>query len=395
MPFDFTSMPPLSLYIHIPWCVRKCPYCDFNSHAVRGDLPEQEYIAALIADLEQDLPLAWGRTVETVFIGGGTPSLLSPGAIEQLLCAVRARLPLKPAAEITLEANPGTVDRERFAGFREAGVNRLSLGIQSFDPVMLERIGRIHDGRAAHTAVDAARAAGFDNLNLDLMFGLPGQTRAQALADLATAAENEPAHISWYELTIEPNTWFHRHPPQRPDDAELWALQQQGNDLLQAAGYHRYEVSAWSRPGRQCRHNRNYWEFGDYLGIGAGAHGKLTDAAAQTITRRAKIRHPRRYLEQAQDNRRIDNTVLLSTEDVVLEFAMNALRLDDGFSAAAFSATTGLPYSTIEPGVSTAVEQGLLATDAGRIHTTPRGQRYLNELLQAWVPEPVDHARTG
>jgi oxygen-independent coproporphyrinogen-3 oxidase len=395
MPFDFTSMPPLSLYIHIPWCVRKCPYCDFNSHEVRGDLPEQEYIAALIADLEQDLPLAWGRTVETVFIGGGTPSLLSPGAIEQLLCAVRARLPLKPDAEITLEANPGTVDRERFAGFREAGVNRLSLGIQSFDPVMLERIGRIHDGRAAHTAVDAARAAGFDNLNLDLMFGLPGQTRAQALADLATAAENEPAHISWYELTIEPNTWFHRHPPQRPDDAELWAQQQQGNDLLQAAGYHRYEVSAWSRPGRQCRHNRNYWDFGDYLGIGAGAHGKLTDAAAQTITRRAKIRHPRRYLEQAQDNRRIENTVLLSTEDVVLEFAMNALRLDDGFSAAAFSATTGLPYSTIEPGVSTAVEQGLLATDAGRVHTTPRGQRYLNELLQAWVPEPVDHARTG
>jgi oxygen-independent coproporphyrinogen-3 oxidase len=395
MPFDFTSMPPLSLYIHIPWCVRKCPYCDFNSHEVRGDLPEQEYIAALIADLEQDLPLAWGRTVETVFIGGGTPSLFSPGAIQQLLGAVRARLPLKPDAEITLEANPGTVDRERFAGFREAGVNRLSLGIQSFDPVMLERIGRIHDGRAAHTAVDAARAAGFDNLNLDLMFGLPGQTRAQALADLATAAENEPAHISWYELTIEPNTWFHRHPPQRPDDAELWAQQQQGNDLLQAAGYHRYEVSAWSRPGRQCRHNRNYWDFGDYLGIGAGAHGKLTDAAAQTITRRAKIRHPRRYLEQAQDNRRIENTVLLSTEDVVLEFAMNALRLDDGFSAAAFSATTGLPYSTIEPGVSTAVEQGLLATDAGRVHTTPRGQRYLNELLQAWVPEPVDHARTG
>jgi len=395
MPFHFTATPPLSLYIHIPWCVRKCPYCDFNSHEVRGAIPEQDYLAALVADLEQDLPLAWGRTVETVFIGGGTPSLLSPGAIEQLLCAVRARLPLKPGAEITLEANPGTVDREHFAGFREAGVNRLSLGIQSFDTVMLERIGRIHDGHAAHAAIDTARAAGFDNLNLDLMFGLPGQTRAQALADLATAAGKEPAHISWYELTIEPNTWFYRHPPERQDDAGLWAMQQQGNDLLQAAGYRRYEVSAWSRPGRQCRHNRNYWAFGDYLGIGAGAHGKLTDAAAQTITRRAKIRHPRRYLAPAQDDRRIDNTAILSSDDVVLEFAMNALRLDDGFSVAAFSAATGLPYSAIEPGVTTAIEQGLLASDGGRIHTTTRGQRYLNELLQAWVPEPVNNARTG
>jgi oxygen-independent coproporphyrinogen-3 oxidase len=274
-------------------------------------------------------------------------------------------------------------------------VNRLSLGIQSFDPVMLERIGRIHDGHAAHAAIDAARAAGFDNFNLDLMFGLPGQSRAQALADLATAAGKEPAHISWYELTIEPNTWFYRHPPQRPDDAELWALQQQGNDLLQAAGYRRYEVSAWSRPGRQCRHNRNYWTFGDYLGIGAGAHGKLTDAAAQTITRRAKTRHPRRYLEQAHTARRLDNTALLSTDDVVLEFAMNALRLDNGFTAELFTGTTGLAYSSIEPTVTTAVEQGLLTTDDGRIHTTTRGQRYLNELLQAWVPEPVDNARTG
>jgi oxygen-independent coproporphyrinogen-3 oxidase len=395
MPFNFTATPPLSLYIHIPWCVRKCPYCDFNSHEVRGAIPEQDYLAALATDLEQDLPLVWDRTLETVFIGGGTPSLFSPGAIEQLLGAVRARLPLKPDAEITLEANPGTVDRERFAGFRKAGVNRLSLGIQSFDSVMLEHIGRIHDGHAAHTAIDAARAAGFDNLNLDLMFGLPGQSRAQALTDLQTMIDQQPEHISWYELTIEPNTWFYRHPPQRPDDAGLWALQQQGNDLLQAAGYSRYEVSAWSRPGRQCRHNRNYWAFGDYLGIGAGAHGKLTDAAAQTITRCAKIRHPRRYLEHAQDDRRIDNTAMLSTEDVLLEFAMNALRLDDGFSTTAFSATTGLPYSTIEPGITTAVEQGLLVTDNGCIHTTARGLRYLNELLQAFVPEPADHARAG
>jgi oxygen-independent coproporphyrinogen-3 oxidase len=395
MPFNFTATPPLSLYIHIPWCVRKCPYCDFNSHAVRDEIPEAAYIDALIVDLEQDLPLVWGRTVETVFIGGGTPSLLSPDAIERLLGAVRARLPLKPGAEITLEANPGTVDRARFAGFRDAGVNRLSLGIQSFDPVLLERIGRIHDGHAAHTAIDAARAADFDNLNLDLMFGLPGQTREQALMDLQMAADHQPAHISWYELTIEPNTWFYRHPPECADDAVLWEMQQQGNDLLQAAGYRRYEVSAWSRPGRQCRHNRNYWEFGDYLGIGAGAHGKLTDAAAQSITRRSKIRHPQRYLEHAPTDRCVSNRAVLSTADVLLEFAMNALRLDDGFSAAAFSAATGLPFSTIEASVTAASEQGLLATDNDRIHTTTRGLRYLDELLQAWVPEPADNARAG
>jgi len=245
MSFHFTATPPLSLYIHIPWCARKCPYCDFNSHEVRDDLPEAAYISALLADLEQDLPLAWGRIVESVFIGGGTPSLLSPGAIEQLLDGVRARLPLKPAAEITLEANPGTVDRERFAGFRAAGVNRLSLGIQSFDPVMLERIGRIHDGQEAHAAIDAARSAGFGNLNLDLMFGLPGQDTNGALTDLQTAVSHKPEHLSWYELTIEPNTWFYRHPPQRADDDELWAMQQQGNGLLQAAGFARYEVSAW------------------------------------------------------------------------------------------------------------------------------------------------------
>jgi oxygen-independent coproporphyrinogen-3 oxidase len=395
MAFNHTSTPPLSLYIHIPWCVRKCPYCDFNSHAVRDEIPEQEYVSALVADLEQDLPLVWGRTVESVFIGGGTPSLFSPNAIERLLGDIRARLPLKPAAEITLEANPGTVDCERLAGFREAGINRLSLGIQSFDPVLLERIGRIHDGQEARASIDVSRSAGFDNLNLDLMFGLPGQTRAQALADLRAAIDRTPEHISWYELTIEPNTWFYRHPPQRPDDAELWEMQQEGNGLLQSAGYRRYEVSAWSRPGRQCRHNRNYWEFGDYLGIGAGAHGKLTDAAAQTITRRVKIRHPQRYLEQVRDGRPLATIATLSTGDAVLEFAMNALRLDDGFTVAAFRAATGLPSSTIEPAVASAIESGLLVDDDSRIRTTPRGQRYLDELLQLWVPEPVDRARAG
>jgi oxygen-independent coproporphyrinogen-3 oxidase len=395
MPFNFTATPPLSIYIHIPWCVRKCPYCDFNSHEVRGNIPEQDYVDALVADLEQDLPLVWGRTVESVFIGGGTPSLFSPDAIERLLDEVRARVSLKPGAEITLEANPGTVDYTRFTGFREAGINRLSLGIQSFDPVMLERIGRIHDGQEAHAAIDAARSAGFDNLNLDLMFGLPGQDTSRALDDLYLAVDHSPEHLSWYELTIEPNTWFYRHPPQRADDDELWAMQQQGNELLQTAGFARYEISAWSQTGRQCRHNRNYWEFGDYLGIGAGAHGKLTDAATQAVTRQSKIRHPRNYLELAGTEQQVDTTRALSANDVVFEYAMNALRLDGGFTATTFCAATGLPYSRIEAAVTTAVKQGLLALNDDCIHTTPRGQRYLDELLQAWVPEPVGDARTG
>jgi len=395
MAFNFTTIPSLSLYIHIPWCVRKCPYCDFNSHAVRDDIPEQDYVTALIADLEQDLPLAWGRTVESVFIGGGTPSLFSPAAIGQLLNAVRARLPLKPAAEITLEANPGSVNHQRLAGFREAGINRLSLGVQSFNPVMLERIGRIHDDREAHAAMDTARSAGFDNVNLDLMFGLPGQDTGCALNDLQSALDHAPEHLSWYELTIEPNTWFYRHPPQRADDAVLWEMQQQGNALLATAGFPRYEVSAFAQNGKQCRHNRNYWEFGDYLGIGAGAHGKLTDAAAQSVTRRAKVRHPRHYLEQAGTPQRIGTSRVLSADDVVFEYAMNALRLDDGFTKEAFTAATGLPYGAIEPGVITAVKSGTLAIENDRIHTTPAGQRYLDELLQDWLPGPPDHARTG
>ncbi len=303
--FNFTATPPLTLYIHVPWCVRKCPYCDFNSHALREAIPEQAYITALLADLEQELPAVWGRTVETVFIGGGTPSLLSPAAFERLLGEIRARLSLKPGAEITLEANPGTVDQASFAGFREAGINRLSLGIQSFQPRLLENIGRIHNDSEALAAIEAARQAGFDNINLDLMFGLPGQDIAQAIMDLRTAAALAPEHLSWYELTIEPNTWFHRHPPERGDDETRWEMQAAGYALLQAAGYTRYETSAHARDGRQCRHNLNYWQFGDYLGIGAGAHGKITDAASQRIYRVAKVRHPRNYLETAHTAQRI------------------------------------------------------------------------------------------
>ncbi|MGD2056118.1 MAG: radical SAM family heme chaperone HemW [Gammaproteobacteria bacterium] len=385
--FQFTTPPALSLYLHIPWCIRKCPYCDFNSHEARGPLPEDGYLAALLADLDQDLAAVKGRSVETVFLGGGTPSLFSPDTIDRLLGAIRARLTLRPDAEITLEANPGTVDQERFRGFREAGVNRLSLGIQSFQPQLLKNIGRIHDRRQAMTAIEAACGAGFQNLNLDLMFGLPQQTTEQALSDLCTALEYQPAHISWYELTIEPNTWFHHHPPTCPDDDTLWTMQQAGREVLSEAGYHRYEVSAWAHTGRQCRHNLNYWRYGDYLGIGAGAHGKLSDTVRQSITRISKTRHPHAYLENAHSHLRIATRTGLTVEDAVLEFAMNALRLEQGFSAASFSGATGLPFSLMQEPLMTAMAQGLLVNDQGRFHTTAEGQRYLNEVLQLWITD--------
>ena len=385
--FNFTATPPLSLYIHIPWCVRKCPYCDFNSHEARDGIPEDAYIDALIADLEQDLPAIWGRTIETVFLGGGTPSLFSPQGIDRLLCDVRARVNLKPDAEITLEANPGTVDHARFKGFREAGINRLSIGIQSFQPELLKKIGRIHNDHEAIAAVEAAHQAGFENFNLDLMFGLPGQTQTQALQDLQTAIALQPTHLSWYELTIEPNTWFHRHPPQRPDDDTLWEMQQAGRTLLESAGFERYEVSAHARKDRQCRHNMNYWQFGDYLGIGAGAHTKISDAATQGITRTAKQRHPRSYLECAHSTARISSSTRLAPQDVLLEFAMNALRLEQGFSPTVFTATTGLSYTDIETIVNRGVADGLLDRGNGIIRATQKGQRYLNELLQQWMPD--------
>lgn len=391
--FNFTATPPLSLYIHFPWCIRKCPYCDFNSHAVRGAVPEREYIKALLADLEQDLPGVWGRTVETVFIGGGTPSLLTPEALDHLLCALRARLLLKPGAEITLEANPGTVDRVNFAGYRAAGINRLSIGIQSFQPQLLEGIGRIHDHRQAIAAFEAARLAGFDNINLDLMFGLPGQDPAQALKDLETATALQPEHLSWYELTIEPNTWFHRHPPPCPDDETLWEMQEAGGRLLQASGYERYEISAWSKDGRNCSHNLNYWRFGDYLGIGCGAHAKLTDAAENRINRTVKLRHPRDYMEAAHSAQRIASHTVPGADDVPLEFAMNALRLEQGFSLAEFESATGLPAGSLEPGLQQAEAQGLLARTRDQIRASAHGRRYLNELLQYWLPEPSRDAR--
>jgi putative oxygen-independent coproporphyrinogen III oxidase len=390
--FNFTATPPLSLYIHIPWCVRKCPYCDFNSHEAHNDIPEDRYIRALIADLEQDLPAVWGRTVESLFIGGGTPSLFSAHGIDQLLSEIRARIPLKPDAEITLEANPGTVDQARFSGFREAGINRLSMGVQSFQDDLLSAIGRIHDGSEALAAIESARNAGFENINLDLMFGLPAQTTAQALLDLRTAIELQPAHLSWYELTIEPNTWFYQHPPVRPDDGILWEMQTAGRALLSDAGYQRYEVSAYAQAGRQCRHNLNYWQFGDYLGIGAGAHAKISNAATQTITRLSKEKHPRTYLEAAHNH--ISTTAELSTDDVILEFAMNSLRLDSGFTRAAFTGATSLPCSIIETRLQSAIENDWLTENNGVIRTTAKGQRYLDELLQLWMPESPVHVES-
>ncbi len=381
---DATEAIPLGLYIHLPWCVRKCPYCDFNSHACGGP-PEVRYVDSLIADLEASLPLVWGRPVQTIFFGGGTPSLFSPEAIARILREVRALLRLPPNAEITLETNPGTIEQEKFSGFREAGVNRLSLGIQSFDDAMLQRLGRIHDAVEAQQAVEMARAAGFDNINLDLMFGLPGQTLEQALADLDRAIALEPAHLSRYQLTIEPNTLFHHQPPALPDDDLIWEMQQQGNERLAAAGFRQYEVSAWSLPGRQCRHNRNYWEFGDYLGIGAGAHGKISDQGSGRITRLWKHRHPDDYMDR-HDGTFVSGNETIDDTELPFEFMLNALRLTEGVDRWLFSHRTGLADSTIATTVTALIDDSLLENDATHLRATELGRRFLNEVIARFLP---------
>lgn len=375
---------PLSLYIHLPWCVRKCPYCDFNSHAIDTP-PEAAYIDALIDDLEASLPLVWGRPVQTVFFGGGTPSLFTPEGIARILSAVRARLRLSPAAEITLEANPGTAEQQRFHGYRQAGINRLSLGVQSFDDGLLRRLGRIHSGDEARRAIEMARAAGFDDINLDLMFGLPGQTLAQALDDLDTAIAFSPTHLSRYQLTIEPNTLFHHQRPTLPDDDLSWRMQQAGDERLAAHGYRQYEVSAWSRPDRQCRHNRNYWEFGDYLGIGAGAHGKITDQATGQIVRQWKRRHPGDYMA-CEPGHHPGGTKPIEADDLPFEFMLNALRLYEGVEAGRFVERTGLPLARIAPTLTMLRDEGLLAPEQSRIRPTPLGRRYLNDLIGRFLP---------
>jgi len=384
---NLTAPPPLSLYIHYPWCVRKCPYCDFNSHQLNEETPESDYIAALLRDLEQHLPAVWGRPIHSIFIGGGTPSLLSPERLDSLLSQLRALLPLVPECEITLEANPGTVEQGRFAAFRQAGVNRLSIGVQSFNDSMLLRLGRIHSGAEATRAAEAAHAAGFDNFNLDLMFGLPGQDEAAALKDLTQAIALGPTHLSWYQLTIEPNTAFAHAPPVLPEEEALWAIQNSGQALLADRGYGQYEVSAYALDGRRCRHNLNYWRFGDYLGIGPGAHGKLTHCAEGRIERIWKKRHPREWLQAKDGAAMIAGHNDISRSDLVLEFMMNALRLVGGFETALFAANTGLPITAAQLPLERAVELGLIEWDLERITPTQRGRDYLNELLGLFLPE--------
>ena len=383
----FFSPIPLALYIHIPWCVRKCPYCDFNSHEAHGPLPESAYVDALLMDLEQDLPRVWGRRISSLFIGGGTPSLFSAEALDRLLSGVRARLPLRPDLEITLEANPGAVERSRFAEFGAAGVNRLSIGVQSFDDAQLQQLGRIHDRRAAFAAAEAAHAAGLDNFNLDLMFGLPGQTVDQALADIANAITLQPAHLSYYQLTIEPNTAFHHAPPALPDDETVGAIQDRAQAELAQHGYRQYEVSAYAREGWRCRHNLNYWEFGDYLGIGAGAHGKLTDPAAGQIHRLWKLKQPREYLASAGMRAGIGGDAPICEADLPVEFLMNALRLVEGVPTALFAERTGLPLAALEPALRQSRERGLLEMDPERLQTTAQGLRFLNDVLQGFMPQ--------
>jgi oxygen-independent coproporphyrinogen-3 oxidase len=373
------ALPPLALYVHIPWCVRKCPYCDFNSHERSGDLPQKEYLEALFRDLESSLPQVWGRRVVSIFIGGGTPSLFSPQSIDALLSGVRARLALDPQAEITLEANPGTVEAARFRGFRGAGVNRISIGVQSFDERMLAALGRIHSADEARRAIDAALAS-FDNVNIDLMYALPGQTPAMARADVDEALRFALPHVSAYQLTLEPNTVFWSKPPALPEHDVAADMQATIEEILEQNGFQHYETSAFAKAGRRCRHNLNYWQFGDYLGIGAGAHGKLS--FPDRVTRHARAKQPNEYMKP---DARVEESVVPAAE-LPFEFMLNALRLVEGFDVALFNERTGLPLSTIEKHLTETETRGLLRRDWKRIRPTERGRRFLNDLLEAFLP---------
>lgn len=375
-------LPPLALYVHIPWCVRKCPYCDFNSHAAGPELPEDAYVDALLADLDLDLPAAQGRELTSIFFGGGTPSLFSARALDRLLQGVNRRLAFAADIEITLEANPGTFEQAKFRDYRRLGINRLSIGVQSFQTEQLKALGRIHDGLEAVHAAGMARTAGFDNFNLDLMHGLPGQDVEGALADLRQAIALEPTHLSWYQLTLEPNTLFWSQPPQIPEDDILWDIQEAGQALLAAEGFVQYETSAYARDGRRARHNLNYWSFGDFLGIGAGAHAKLS-APDGCIRRTWKTRLPKDYLDPAKRFQAGER--VLEAAELPFEFMMNALRLTEGVPAALFEQRTGLPLAGIEAACAAARAAGLLEHDPQRLRPTPRGQLFLNDLLQHFL----------
>jgi oxygen-independent coproporphyrinogen-3 oxidase len=374
---QLAALPPLSLYVHLPWCIKKCPYCDFNSHEGQGELPEQRYLDALCADLEAALPLVWGRRVQTVFIGGGTPSLFSPAGIDRLLGDIRARLPLEPAAEITLEANPGTFERQRFKAFRDAGVTRLSIGVQSFDDAALHRIGRVHDAAQARAACEEAASA-FDTWNLDLMYALPGQNLAALALDLETALAFKPPHLSVYHLTLEPNTLFAKHPPVLPDDDLASDMLDLITQRTAGAGLERYEVSAFARPGHRCAHNLNYWRFGDYLGIGAGAHGKLS--FPHRVLRQVRWREPAAYMQQAAAGKPVSNENEVSRRDLPFEFMLGALRLREGFDLTLFGERTGLPPSSVQVGLETALARELLVLEGGRLRPTIKGFDFLNDL---------------
>jgi oxygen-independent coproporphyrinogen-3 oxidase len=380
----FAALPPLALYVHIPWCIRKCPYCDFNSHEAKGEVPEAAYVDALVADLEFALPSIWGRRIVSVFIGGGTPSLFSATSIDRLLAAVRARVVLAPDAEITLEANPGTFEREKFSAFRAAGVNRLSLGIQSFDPGQLRALGRVHDEKEARAASEAALAI-FGNVNLDLMYALPRQTVAQARTDVAAALAFAPPHLSFYQLTLEPNTLFHRDPPPLPDDDAAADIEDAVHSMLAEAGYRHYETSAHARAGSECRHNLNYWRFGDYLGIGAGAHSKVS--FPDRIVRQIRFKHPRQYLERATAGAPLLEETEIARDDVGFEFMLNALRLTDGVPASLFAERTGYPLALVARELELATARGLLESDPTNIRPTALGRRFLNDLQSLFLAD--------
>lgn len=376
------GLPPLSLYIHIPWCVQKCPYCDFNSHALKGEVPHQEYVEHLLKDLDGSLHLVQGRQLSTIFIGGGTPSLLSSQAMQMLMDGVRERIPLSTGCEVTMEANPGTVEAERFSGYQQAGINRISIGVQSFDAEKLTRLGRIHGPQEAERAAQLATGLGLRSFNLDLMHGLPDQSIEQALSDLRQAIALNPPHLSWYQLTIEPNTLFASRPPKLPDDDDLWDIFEQGDQLLREAGYEQYETSAYAKPGYRCEHNLNYWRFGDYLGIGCGAHGKITLADGK-IMRTVKTRHPKGFMRGEY----LDRQFMVADEDKAFEFFMNRFRLLEPCPRQDFVELTGLAEQQVRPALDNAIQAGYLQETAEHWQITAKGKLFLNSLLEAFLPE--------
>ncbi|WP_217693819.1 MULTISPECIES: radical SAM family heme chaperone HemW [Thalassotalea] len=379
------TAPPLSLYIHIPWCIEKCPYCDFNSHALKHDIPEQAYVAELIKDLDADIKrfALYDRPLHSIFIGGGTPSLFSAEAISAILSQVLQRFEHRADIEITLEANPGTVEADKFIGFYQGGVSRLSIGVQSFASDKLIKLGRIHDSNQAKRAATLAHECGINTFNLDLMHGLPNQSLDNALDDIKTAIDISPTHLSWYQLTIEPNTAFYSKPPKLPEDETLWDIQDKGNALLTNAGYQQYEISAFAKPGFECQHNLNYWQYGDYLGIGCGAHGKITDPVKQQIHRTIKVKHPKGYLDSSREH--LDQLLTVAKEERPFEFMMNRLRLFSAFNEADFEQMTGLAFSTVSDKMHRALDKGLLQQHNGNWQVTKLGHRYLNSLLEEFL----------